>query len=155
MILVLPAGDVSAIGNNADYTIPNINLSLDPKGVYEASLIDCSFPNPGSTNNSVFISVDFLDNQLIGNNYFPILYKTQPMTQPVDSNEDSTKIHYEKELGSIQQWRRLTKTFIDNIRVRIYQSDGTNIPAHNANLPGGGGQYNSYSIVQLIIRQVA
>lgn len=143
LILVLPSGDPSAIGTPSDFTIQNINLSLDPKGVYQASLIDVSFANPGASLNSVFVSVDFLENQLVGNKYYPILYKTAPMTTPIDNNDPATKVHYEKEVGTIQQWRQVQKTFIDNIRVQINQSTGTPVP------------HTSYSMVQLMIQRIA
>ena len=140
LILILPSGSIDAVGNSGDYTLP-ISLDLDPKGEYECALIDCSFSNPGSTGNSVFITVDFIENQQIGNNHYQILYKTQPMTKEVIVGDSTTETYYEKEHGTIIPWRRVTKHSINNIRVTIHESDGTPVPN------------TKYSMIQLIIKR--
>ena len=81
--------------------------------------------------------------QQVGNDFAPILYKTKPMTQQVISGEPATEIYYEKENGTIQQWRRLNKHSINNIRVKIQESTGTPIPN------------TKFSIIQILIRRIA
>jgi hypothetical protein len=140
-LIILPSGATEAIGFSYDYTIP-LNLDLDPEKNYEAALIDCSFSNPGPTGNSVFINIDFIENQQLGHNYYPILYKTRPMTSEIIVGDPTTETYYEKENGSIIQWRKIIKHSINNVRVTIYESNGTPIPV------------TKYSMVQIIIREV-
>lgn len=141
MILLLASGDETAMGTNSDYSLP-VDIKLDPGSEYECSLIDCSFSNPGATGNSVFISVDFIGQIPINNTYYNILYRTRPMTQEIVENEFSSGIYYEKEIGSIQQWKRIAKTNINNVRVQITQSTGEYVPN------------DKYSLIQLAIRKV-
>ena len=140
-LLILPSGANQTIGTSYDYTIPT-QLDLDPEGIYECALVDCSFSNPGATGNSVFITIDFIERQQIGNDFFPILYKTRPMTSEVVQGDPTTETYYEKEIGTIQQWRRIIKHNINNIRVTIYESDGTPIPT------------TKYSMVQIIVQRI-
>lgn len=140
-MLILPSGSEEAIGTSYDYTLP-LSLDLDPERKYECALVDCSFSNPGATGNSVFINLDFIENQQIGHNYYPILYKTKPMTSEVVVGDPTTETYYEKEIGTIQQWRTINRHSINNVRITIYESNGTPIPT------------TKYSMVQIVIREI-
>jgi hypothetical protein len=120
MIIVLPSGDQSATGSASEFTLNNVNLGLDPDGDYMCALVDVSFGNPGPTNNSVYILVDFLDYSFIGGDQFPLLYKTQPMIDDAGQKP----LYYEKELGTIHQWHHISNNSINNIKVTIEQSTG-------------------------------
>lgn len=144
IILTLPSGDVNASGNAGDFTIYGVDLQLEQEGEYECALVDCSFPNPQTTSVPItcFIFLDFLEYGVVGSNRTQILYKTQP----VASTQTTLKVYYEKELGTIQQWRKVQRKDINSIRVQIQTSTGANV----ATL----GPSNTFSIVQVCIRRV-
>lgn len=120
MIIVLPSGDPSSIGDNSEWILPNLNLELEDDGEYECALIDISFGNPGMTNNSVYVFLDFLDYSFIGTNQFQVLYKTEPMT----TDPGMKPLFYEKETGSIIQWHKVAKKNISSVKVTVQQSTG-------------------------------
>ena len=137
-ILALPSGDPNASGTASDFTIFGVDLSLDPEGSYECALIDCSFPNPyQGTPVSVFILVDFIEYQFVGSNKLQVLYKTSPISS------FSQTLYYEKEQGTIVQWRQLQKHDINNVRVQVQTSTGASVPN------------SGFSIITLAIRRVA
>lgn len=143
IILILGSGDINAIGNSSDFTIPISSLTLDPSGIYYAAIIDASFANPGATYNSVFITCDVIENQMIGQNYLPLLYKTEPMTKIIDPTDPATGIIYVKENPTLQ-WRKVERHgSINQIRITISESNGTPIPS------------DKFSLIQLMIRRVA
>jgi hypothetical protein len=120
IIVVLPSGDPSAIGDAGNWILPNINLELDPQGEYEAALIDISFGNPGVTFNSVYVFLDFLDYSFIGSNQYQVLYKTAPMTW----EPSAVPFYYEKETGTIHQWHKIIKKSINSVKCTVQQSTG-------------------------------
>jgi hypothetical protein len=144
IILTLPSGDINASGNAGDFTVYGVDLSLEQDGMYECALIDCSFPNPQTTATPLtcFIFLDFLDYGIVGSNRSQVLYRTQPLT----SSQTSVKVYYEKETGTIQQWRNVQRKDINSVRVQIQTSTGVNV----ASL----GPANTYSIVQVCLRRV-
>lgn len=139
-ILTLPSGDPNASGNASDFTIYGIDLSLENEGVYECALIDCSFPNPNTTSTptTCFITMDLVEYTIVGSNRVQLLYKTQPIKE----TNLTLPVYYEKEIGTIQQWRKIQKHDINSIRVQIQTSNG--------NTMGTG-----YSIIQIAIRRVS
>lgn len=142
IILILGSGDVNATGTAGEFTVPVSGLKLDPKGEYYAALIDVSFSNPGATNNSIFVTCDLVENQRIGQNYSPILYKTKPMIVERDPTKTTTLVYYEKENPTLQ-WRKVERhQTINNIRITISESDGTPIPN------------DKFSLVQLMIKRL-
>ena len=137
-IIVLPSGDPSAIGDSSEYTLPNINLHLEREAHYECALIDVSFGNPGITNNSVYILLDFLEYSYIGSNQFQVLYKTEPMI----FDQATKPLYYEKEKGTIIQWHKVTNNNINSIKVTIEQSTGE--PIDNS----------QFSTITILIRRI-
>ena len=123
-ILTLPSGDVNAIGDASNYTIPLPQpINLPYEGFFECALVDISFSNPGG-NNSVFILCDLVDYSIVGSSKVQILYKTEPMKQ----TPTALPIFYYNEVGSVVQWRKLYKNSFNSINVRIQQSTGVPIP---------------------------
>ncbi len=145
VILTLPSGDVNASGNAGDYTIFGVDLQLEPDGVYECALVDCSFPNPktGTSPITCFVFLDFLEYAVLGSNRFQVLYKTQP----INTSQGTLPVYYEKEIGTIQQWRQVQRKDINSVRVQIQTSTGQNVATV--------GPANTFSIVQVCIRRIA
>lgn len=140
-ILLLGSGDIDATGTSANFTVP-VNLRLDPKGIYYAAIIDISFSNPGATFNSVIVTCDLVQDQIIGQNYLPIIYKTRPMTTEKDATDPSTDVYYEKENPTLQ-WREIERHgSVNNIKITIAESDGTPVPN------------DKFSLLQLIIKRI-
>jgi len=128
MIITLPSGDPNSTGNAANFTVPMPQpINLDPRGKYEAALIDVSFSNSGNTGNSVFILCDLVDFSIVGSSKVQILYKTEPMIQTTTA----LPVYYMKEEGSLVQWRPLYKNSFNSINVKIQQSTGVPIPLTN------------------------
>lgn len=144
-ILTLPSGDVNASGNAGDFTIFGVDLQLEPDGVYECALVDCSFPNPknGTSPITCFVFLDFLEYAVLGSNRFQLLYKTQP----INTSQGTLPVYYEKETGTIQQWRQVQRKDISSVRVQIQTSTGQNVATV--------GPPNTFSIVQVCIRRIA
>jgi hypothetical protein len=144
IIITLPSGDVNASGNAGDYTIYGIDLQLEPDGVYECALIDASFPNPknGIAPITCFVFLDFLEYAILGSNRYQLLYKTQPITE----SQGILPVYYEKETGTIQQWRQVQKKDINSVRVQIQTSTGVNVSTL--------GPPATFSIVQVSIKRI-
>jgi hypothetical protein len=125
MIITLPSGDINAIGDASNFTIPMPQpINLDYNAYYEVAIIDISFSNPGNTSKSIYVLSDIVDYSIVGSSKVQILYKTEPMTQTATS----LPIYYMKEDGSLVQWRKLYKNSFNSINVRLQDSTGSPIP---------------------------
>jgi hypothetical protein len=133
--VIINSSDPSVTGDAADFyaEIPSLELI----GEWECCLLAANFPK-STVGNSVYIFLDILENQPIGNSLFPLLARIPPI-----HGTDSDPIVYEL-TSTVVPWKKVITSNISQIHAELVESTGVPIPS-------GAGKFTT---IEMVFRRV-